>query len=80
MWTCFFSFVCLLLVCLILLLLLQVGVIVTQLLLLILYTNSAFLFVGTCFLGLFISSVYPCMLAFTEDLLDYKGISDHLRD
>lgn len=52
---------------------LQVGVIVTQLLLLILYTNSAFLFVGTCFLGLFISSIYPCMLAFTEDLLDYKG-------
>ncbi|KAB5537212.1 hypothetical protein PHYPO_G00116260 [Pangasianodon hypophthalmus] len=51
----------------------QVGVIVTQLLLLILYTNSAFLFIGTCFLGLFISSVYPCMLAFTEDLLDYKG-------
>ncbi|KAK3536775.1 hypothetical protein QTP86_023016 [Hemibagrus guttatus] len=51
----------------------QVGVIVTQLLLLILYTNSAFLFIGTCFLGLFISSIYPCMLAFTEDLLDYKG-------
>ncbi|KAF5902766.1 major facilitator superfamily domain-containing protein 4A, partial [Clarias magur] len=51
----------------------QVGVILTQLLLLILYKNSAFLFVGTCFLGLFISSVYPCMLALTEDLLDYKG-------
>ncbi|KAM9443482.1 major facilitator superfamily domain-containing protein 4A isoform 2-T2 [Clarias gariepinus] len=51
----------------------QVGVILTQLLLLILYTNSAFLFVGTCFLGLFISSVYPCLLALTEDLLDYKG-------
>ncbi|KAI5622966.1 major facilitator superfamily domain-containing protein 4A [Silurus asotus] len=51
----------------------QVGVIVTQLLLLILYTNSTFLFIGTCFLGLFISSIYPCMLAYTEDLLDYKG-------
>ncbi|XP_060766029.1 major facilitator superfamily domain-containing protein 4A [Neoarius graeffei] len=51
----------------------QVGVIVTQLLLLIFYTNSAFFFIGTCLLGLFISSIYPCMLAFTEDLLDYKG-------
>lgn len=60
----------------IVLFLLQVGVIATQLLLLILYSNSAFLFIGTCFLGLFISSVYPCMLAFTEDLLDYKGIYD----
>ncbi|GAA6092280.1 major facilitator superfamily domain-containing protein 4A [Tachysurus ichikawai] len=51
----------------------QVGVIVTQLLLLILYTSSTFLFVGTCLLGLFISSIFPCMLAFTEDLLDYTG-------
>lgn len=59
--------------------LLQVGVLVTQFLLLILYTNSAFLFVGTCLLGLFISSIYPCMLAFTEDLLDYKGIHTSLR-
>ncbi|XP_072522110.1 major facilitator superfamily domain-containing protein 4A [Salminus brasiliensis] len=51
----------------------QVGVIITLFLLLILYTNSVFLFIGTCFLGLFISSIYPCMLAFTEDILDYKG-------
>lgn len=51
----------------------QVGVIVTQFLLLVLYTNSTFLFVGTCFLGLFISSIFPCMLAFTEDILNYKG-------
>ncbi|XP_027010660.1 major facilitator superfamily domain-containing protein 4A [Tachysurus fulvidraco] len=51
----------------------QVGVIVTQLLLLILYTSSTFLFVGTCLLGLFISSIFPCMLAFTEHLLDYTG-------
>ncbi|TTB41859.1 Cyclin-dependent kinase 18 [Bagarius yarrelli] len=51
----------------------QVGVMLTQLLLLILYWNSTFLFIGTCLLGLFISSVFPCMLAFTENLLDYKG-------
>ncbi|XP_066529086.1 major facilitator superfamily domain-containing protein 4A isoform X2 [Hoplias malabaricus] len=51
----------------------QVGVIITLFLLLILYTSSVFLFVGTSFLGLFISSIYPCMLAFTEDILDYKG-------
>ncbi|XP_062843249.1 major facilitator superfamily domain-containing protein 4A [Trichomycterus rosablanca] len=51
----------------------QVGVIVTQLLLLIFYTSSVFLFIGTCLLGLFISSIFPCMLGFTEDILDYKG-------
>ncbi|KAK1799981.1 hypothetical protein P4O66_006121 [Electrophorus voltai] len=51
----------------------QVGVIVMLFLLLMCYTSSVFLFVGTCFLGLFISSVYPCMLALTEDILDYKG-------
>ncbi|XP_060750257.1 major facilitator superfamily domain-containing protein 4B [Tachysurus vachellii] len=51
----------------------QVGVIVTVLLLLIFYTSSIFLFVGTCLLGLFLSSIFPCMLAYTEDVLDYKG-------
>ncbi|KAK3519040.1 hypothetical protein QTP70_016384 [Hemibagrus guttatus] len=51
----------------------QVGVIVTVLLLLIFYTSSLFLFVGTCLLGLFLSSIFPCMLAYTEDILDYKG-------
>ncbi|XP_053338979.1 major facilitator superfamily domain-containing protein 4B [Clarias gariepinus] len=50
-----------------------VGVIVTVLLLLIFYTSSMFLFVGTCLLGLFLSSIFPCMLAYTEDILDYKG-------
>lgn len=50
-----------------------VGVIVVQCMLLILHTSSEFLFVGTCVLGLCISSVFPSMLAFTEDTLDYKG-------
>uniref|UniRef100_A0A3B5A615 Major facilitator superfamily domain-containing protein 4-A-like n=1 Tax=Stegastes partitus TaxID=144197 RepID=A0A3B5A615_9TELE len=50
-----------------------VGVIVVQCLLLIFYTSSVFLFIGTCVLGLCISSVFPSMLAFTEDILDYKG-------
>ncbi|XP_042622712.1 major facilitator superfamily domain-containing protein 4A-like isoform X2 [Cyprinus carpio] len=51
----------------------QVGVIVTLLLLLIFSSSSVFLFIGTCCLGLFISSIFPCMLAFTEDILEYKG-------
>ncbi|XP_034389044.1 major facilitator superfamily domain-containing protein 4A [Cyclopterus lumpus] len=50
-----------------------VGVILVQCLLLILYTSGVFLFIGTCVLGLCISSVFPSMLAFTEDVLDYKG-------
>ncbi|XP_034023286.1 major facilitator superfamily domain-containing protein 4A [Thalassophryne amazonica] len=50
-----------------------VGVVLVQVLLLIFYTSSVFLFIGTCVLGLFISSVFPSMLAFTEDILDYKG-------
>ncbi|XP_023147825.2 major facilitator superfamily domain-containing protein 4A [Amphiprion ocellaris] len=50
-----------------------VGVIVVQCLLLIFYTSCVFLFIGTCVLGLCISSVFPSMLAFTEDILDYKG-------
>ncbi|XP_074497207.1 major facilitator superfamily domain-containing protein 4A [Sebastes fasciatus] len=50
-----------------------VGVIVVQCLLLIFYTSSVFLFIGTFVLGLCISSVFPSMLAFTEDILDYKG-------
>ncbi|XP_062396116.1 major facilitator superfamily domain-containing protein 4B [Sardina pilchardus] len=49
------------------------GVIVTVLLLLLLYTSSTFLFVGTCLLGLFLSSIFPCMLAYTEDVLEYQG-------
>ncbi|KAM6980789.1 major facilitator superfamily domain-containing protein 4A [Aplochiton taeniatus] len=50
-----------------------VGVIVIQAMLLMLYTSAVFLFIATCVLGLCISSVYPCMLAFTEGILDYKG-------
>ncbi|KAK9954426.1 hypothetical protein ABG768_016493 [Culter alburnus] len=49
------------------------GVIVTLLLLMILYTNRVFLFVGTTLLGLFISSVFPCIVAYTEDILNYRG-------
>lgn len=50
-----------------------VGVILVQFLLLIFYSSCVFLFIGTCVLGLCISSVFPSMLAFTEDILDYKG-------
>lgn len=53
---------------------LQAGAIVTVLMLLIFYTSSIFLFVGTCLCGLFLSSIFPCMLAYTEDILDYQGI------
>uniref|UniRef100_A0A8C1QG74 Major facilitator superfamily domain containing 4Ab n=1 Tax=Cyprinus carpio TaxID=7962 RepID=A0A8C1QG74_CYPCA len=53
--------------------LINAGVIVTLLLLLILYTNRVFLFVGTTLLGLFISSVFPCLVAYTEDILEYRG-------
>uniref|UniRef100_UPI003AAF7662 major facilitator superfamily domain-containing protein 4A n=1 Tax=Centroberyx gerrardi TaxID=166262 RepID=UPI003AAF7662 len=50
-----------------------VGVILVQCMMLILYYSGVFLFIGTCVLGLCISSVFPCVLAFTEDILDYKG-------
>ncbi|XP_047462637.1 major facilitator superfamily domain-containing protein 4B [Mugil cephalus] len=49
------------------------GAIVTVLMLLIFYYSSIFLFVGTCLCGLFLSSIFPCMLAYTEDILDYQG-------
>ncbi|KAG9352772.1 hypothetical protein JZ751_017348 [Albula glossodonta] len=49
------------------------GMIITLLLLLVICTSSAFLFVGTFFLGLFLSSIFPCMLAYTEDILEYQG-------
>ncbi|PWA31641.1 hypothetical protein CCH79_00006562, partial [Gambusia affinis] len=49
------------------------GAIVTVLMLLIFYTSRIFLFVGTCLCGLFLSSIFPCMLAYTEDILDYQG-------
>ncbi|XP_029990908.1 major facilitator superfamily domain-containing protein 4A isoform X3 [Sphaeramia orbicularis] len=50
-----------------------VGVIVVQCFLMIFYHSCVFLFIGTCVLGLCISSVFPSMLAFTEDILNYKG-------
>lgn len=49
------------------------GAIVTVLMLLIFYTSSTFLFAGTALCGLFLSSIFPCMLAYTEDILDYQG-------
>ncbi|XP_008317419.1 major facilitator superfamily domain-containing protein 4B [Cynoglossus semilaevis] len=49
------------------------GAIVTVLMLLIFYTSKIFLFVGTCLCGLFLSSIFPSMLAYTEDILDYQG-------
>ena len=45
----------------------------TFLLLLIFSYNVIFLFVGTASLGLFLSSTFPSMLAYTEDILQYKG-------
>uniref|UniRef100_A0A3P9JZ41 Major facilitator superfamily domain containing 4Aa n=1 Tax=Oryzias latipes TaxID=8090 RepID=A0A3P9JZ41_ORYLA len=50
-----------------------VGVILVQFLMLFFYSSCVFLFICTCVLGLCISSVFPSMLAFTEDTLDYKG-------
>ncbi|CAG5984702.1 unnamed protein product [Menidia menidia] len=49
------------------------GVILVQCLLLVCYASCAFLFVGTCVLGLCISSVLPSMLAFSEDMFHYHG-------
>ena len=46
---------------------------VTFLVLLVFSYNVAFLFVGTASLGLFLSSTFPSMLAYTEDILQYKG-------
>ncbi|XP_041326413.1 major facilitator superfamily domain-containing protein 4A [Pyrgilauda ruficollis] len=50
-----------------------VGVLITFLLLLIFSSSVVFLFVGTASLGLFLSSTFPSMLAYTEDILQYKG-------
>lgn len=46
---------------------------VTFLVLLVFSYNVVFLFVGTASLGLFLSSTFPSMLAYTEDILQYKG-------
>ncbi|KFW77470.1 Major facilitator superfamily domain-containing protein 4, partial [Manacus vitellinus] len=50
-----------------------VGVLITFLLLLIFSSSVVFLFVGTASLGLFLSSTFPSMLAYTEDILQYQG-------
>ncbi|KAF6293259.1 major facilitator superfamily domain containing 4A [Rhinolophus ferrumequinum] len=50
-----------------------VGVVVTSLVLLAFPYNVIFLFVGTAILGLFLSSTFPSLLAYTEDILQYKG-------
>uniref|UniRef100_F7BEI1 Major facilitator superfamily domain-containing protein 4A n=1 Tax=Ornithorhynchus anatinus TaxID=9258 RepID=F7BEI1_ORNAN len=50
-----------------------VGVVGTFLLLLIFSHSVIFLFVGTACLGLFLSSTFPSMLSYTEDILQYKG-------
>ncbi|XP_043857232.1 major facilitator superfamily domain-containing protein 4A [Dromiciops gliroides] len=50
-----------------------VGVVGTFLSLLFFYYSVVFLFVGTACLGLFLSSTFPSMLAYTEDILQYKG-------
>uniref|UniRef100_A0A8D0HCG3 Major facilitator superfamily domain containing 4A n=1 Tax=Sphenodon punctatus TaxID=8508 RepID=A0A8D0HCG3_SPHPU len=52
---------------------LQIGVLATFLLLLIFSYSVVFLFVGTACLGLFLSSTFPSMLAYTEDILQYRG-------
>ncbi|XP_069489254.1 major facilitator superfamily domain-containing protein 4A [Ambystoma mexicanum] len=49
------------------------GVMVTFLFLLLTPYNSILLFVGTASLGLFLSSTFPSMLAYTEDILNYRG-------
>ncbi|XP_010894429.1 major facilitator superfamily domain-containing protein 4A isoform X1 [Esox lucius] len=50
-----------------------VGGLVVQCLLSILYSSPVFIFMGTCILGLFISSVFPCMVALIEGMFNYKG-------
>uniref|UniRef100_A0A8D2MNK9 Major facilitator superfamily domain containing 4A n=1 Tax=Zonotrichia albicollis TaxID=44394 RepID=A0A8D2MNK9_ZONAL len=50
-----------------------VGVLVTFLLLLLFWSSVVFLFVGTASLGLFLSSAFPSLLAYTEDILQYQG-------
>uniref|UniRef100_A0A8D0H965 Major facilitator superfamily domain containing 4A n=1 Tax=Sphenodon punctatus TaxID=8508 RepID=A0A8D0H965_SPHPU len=53
--------------------LINIGVLATFLLLLIFSYSVVFLFVGTACLGLFLSSTFPSMLAYTEDILQYRG-------
>uniref|UniRef100_A0A8C6CVV7 Major facilitator superfamily domain containing 4A n=1 Tax=Moschus moschiferus TaxID=68415 RepID=A0A8C6CVV7_MOSMO len=53
--------------------LINVGVVATFLALLVFSRNVVFLFVGTASLGLSLSSTFPSMLAYTEDVLQYRG-------
>lgn len=49
------------------------GVLATFLFLMLSHNSMVCLFVGTALLGLFLSSVFPSMLAYTENILNYKG-------
>ncbi|XP_053562590.1 major facilitator superfamily domain-containing protein 4A isoform X2 [Bombina bombina] len=49
------------------------GVTATFLFLLMTQFSTVSLFIGTSLLGLFLSSVFPSMLAYTEHILSYKG-------
>ncbi|XP_075709912.1 major facilitator superfamily domain-containing protein 4A [Rhinoderma darwinii] len=50
-----------------------IGMAATFMFLLLSQNSVPGLFIGTAFLGLFLSSVFPSMLAYTEDMLNYKG-------
>ncbi|OCT94550.1 major facilitator superfamily domain-containing protein 4A [Xenopus laevis] len=50
-----------------------IGVTATFLFLLFSQNSTTGIFVGTALLGLWLSSVFPSMLAYTEDVLNYKG-------
>ncbi|KAG8451154.1 hypothetical protein GDO86_003425 [Hymenochirus boettgeri] len=50
-----------------------IGITATFLMLMLLRYSVPGLFIGTALLGLFLSSVYPSMLAYAEDMLNYKG-------
>ncbi|XP_056416688.1 major facilitator superfamily domain-containing protein 4A [Hyla sarda] len=50
-----------------------VGMSATFLFLILSQNSIPSLFIGTASLGLFLSSVFPSMLAYTEDILNYKG-------
>ncbi|XP_072281169.1 major facilitator superfamily domain-containing protein 4A [Pyxicephalus adspersus] len=50
-----------------------IGVLGAFLFLILSQNTMAGLFIGTAILGIFISSVFPSMLAYTEDILNYKG-------
>ncbi|XP_053310388.1 major facilitator superfamily domain-containing protein 4A [Spea bombifrons] len=55
-----------------------IGIMVTFLFLILTQNSVTGLFIGTALLGLFLSSIFPSMLAYTEDLLNYKGCATTL--